>query len=72
MMHRKKFIEAQGPHQINEKALRALIRIKHKLKGTDFNAKKPLKVNEQVDRLIKEAISHENICQSWPGWCPGG
>ncbi|KAF6257914.1 hypothetical protein COO60DRAFT_1271051, partial [Scenedesmus sp. NREL 46B-D3] len=24
----------------------------------------------QVQRLIAQAISHENLCQSYIGWCP--
>ncbi len=29
-----------------------------------------LDVKEQVSRLIKQATSHENLCQSYLGWCP--
>jgi hypothetical protein len=29
-----------------------------------------LEVSEQVDRLIREAISNENLSQSFFGWCP--
>jgi FKBP12-rapamycin complex-associated protein len=56
--------------QINEKAVNALLRVKQKLRGTDFQENKQLTVEEQVSRLIKEATSAGNICQSWPGWCP--
>ena len=24
----------------------------------------------QVQRLIQQATSHENLCQSYIGWCP--
>ena len=24
----------------------------------------------QVDRLIEQATSHENLCQMYEGWCP--
>jgi FKBP12-rapamycin complex-associated protein len=27
-------------------------------------------VPAQVQRLIAQAISHENLCQSYIGWCP--
>ena len=27
-------------------------------------------VHLQVNRLIKQATSHENLCQSYIGWCP--
>jgi FKBP12-rapamycin complex-associated protein len=26
-------------------------------------------VPSQVDRLIRQATSHENLCQAWKGWC---
>lgn len=29
-----------------------------------------LKVSEQVERLISQATSHENLCQCYIGWCP--
>jgi serine/threonine-protein kinase mTOR len=56
--------------QINEKAVNALLRVKQKLRGNDFQEGKQLTVEEQVSKLIKEATSAVNICQSWPGWCP--
>jgi len=30
----------------------------------------PDSVEAQVQRLIIEAMSHENLCQSYIGWCP--
>jgi FKBP12-rapamycin complex-associated protein len=27
-------------------------------------------VHSQVQRLIVQACSHENLCQSYIGWCP--
>lgn len=27
-------------------------------------------VQSQVQRLILQACSHENLCQSYIGWCP--
>ncbi|XP_065002044.1 serine/threonine-protein kinase TOR-like [Musa acuminata AAA Group] len=29
-----------------------------------------LSVKYQVDKLIKQATSHENLCQNYVGWCP--
>ena len=29
-----------------------------------------LKINVQVQRLIRQATSHENLSQSYIGWCP--
>ena len=47
-----------------------LERVSDKLKGTDFNKNEELKIPEQVQRLIKQATSHENLSQSYLGWCP--
>lgn len=55
---------------IDEKAYKAINRIKSKLNGKDFKNKIPLKVEEQVEKLIKQSTSHENICQSFIGWNP--
>ena len=30
----------------------------------------PLSVQEQVDMLIRQATSVENLCQLFMGWCP--
>lgn len=32
-------------------------------------AREPLVVKEQVDRIIRQAVSNENLCQSFSGWC---
>ena len=37
--------------QINEKAVKALMRVKNKLKGTEFS-QQPLSVENQVNQLI--------------------
>ncbi len=36
----------------------------------DFPRKGTLDVAEQVDLLIKQATSTENLCQAYLGWCP--
>ncbi|KAJ7577108.1 phosphatidylinositol 3-kinase [Mycena floridula] len=46
----------------NEKAL------VDKLRGEDFGPK-ALSVKEQVDKLIIQSISLENLCQHFSGWC---
>ena len=33
-------------------------------------ARRDMDVQAQVHRLIREARSHENLCQSYIGWCP--
>ena len=36
--------------------------------GTDFSRHNMLDVATQVDLLIKQATSHENLCQCYIGW----
>jgi FKBP12-rapamycin complex-associated protein len=54
--------------RLNERALKVIRRVDSKLRGRDFG-KAQIPVAEQVDRLVKQATSHENLCQSWTGWC---
>ena len=52
-------------------AMDVIGRIEAKLTGTDFSASlTPLGIEEQVDKLINEATSVENLCQLFAGWCP--
>lgn len=39
------------------------------LPGRDFNPEVALTVEIQVDRLIEQATSFENLCQCFSGWC---
>ena len=55
---------------LNKTAQNVLNRIMEKLTGTDFNNKKPLEVGEQIDRLIKQAVNEEILCQLYVGWSP--
>ena len=55
------------------RALEVINRIQAKLTGRDFaksDDSEDLTVDQQVDRLIKEATSVENLCQLFTGWCP--
>lgn len=60
---------------LNERALKVIRRVQDKLTGTDFHtlneelAGEPLDVQEQVQRLIVQATSSENLCQLFIGWC---
>jgi len=54
---------------LNEKALSVIDRINKKLNGRDFS-KDRLDVSDQVNRLIEQAMSHENLSQCYVGWCP--
>jgi FKBP12-rapamycin complex-associated protein len=53
------------------RAIEVIDRIQSKLTGRDFsNSGQDLSVEEQVDKLIQEATSVENLCQIFIGWCP--
>jgi FKBP12-rapamycin complex-associated protein len=67
--------EAGQAHEeaLNEKALKVIRRVQDKLSGTDFSdvaeTGEPLDVSDQVQRLIVQATSSENLCQLFIGWC---
>ncbi|KAK0251290.1 phosphatidylinositol kinase- protein kinase tor1 [Friedmanniomyces endolithicus] len=60
----------------NARALQVLSRVKEKLTGRDFKKTTELPVEEQVEKLLSEATSLENLCQHyigvsysfWLGW----
>jgi phosphatidylinositol kinase/protein kinase (PI-3 family) len=56
---------------LNEKALKVIRRVEDKLAGTDFPDcdGEPLDVSDQVQRLIVQATSSENLSQLFIGWC---
>ncbi|CCD22553.1 phosphatidylinositol kinase-related protein kinase TOR1 NDAI_0A03960 [Naumovozyma dairenensis CBS 421] len=54
----------------NGRALLVLRRITDKLTGNDFKRSTDLDVATQLDKLIKQATSVENLCQHYIGWCP--
>jgi phosphatidylinositol kinase/protein kinase (PI-3 family) len=57
---------------LNEKALKVIRRVQDKLQGTDFLDScvgEPLDVADQVQRLVVQATSSENLCQLYVGWC---
>ncbi|KAL4956134.1 armadillo-type protein [Aspergillus filifer] len=53
----------------NARALQVLARVREKLTGRDFKPTDELNVSDQVDKLLAQATSVENICQHWIGWC---
>jgi FKBP12-rapamycin complex-associated protein len=57
-------------YDLNKIAKMVLERIINKLQGTDFNISNILDEKLQVEKLIKQATSHENLSQSYLGWCP--
>merc|ERR1712232_759589 len=55
---------------LTKKALKVIRRVQDKLTGTDFaNEQSVLRVEDQVQRLIVQATSTENLCQLFVGWC---
>jgi FKBP12-rapamycin complex-associated protein len=61
---------------LNERAVAVMKRMSDKLVGRDYAveglapAPESDSVAVQVQRLIAAAVSHENLCQSYIGWCP--
>lgn len=53
----------------NEKAVELVNRVQAKLTGRDFDKTKTLAVPDQVQKLIAQATSNENLCQCYIGWC---
>ena len=61
--------ELKSTRTLNKKAIEIVNRILDKLTGRDFDPKERLTINKQVDLLIKEARSNENLSQLYVGWC---
>eukprot|EP00300_Choanocystis_sp_HF-7_P014320 c18647_g1_i1.p1 GENE.c18647_g1_i1~~c18647_g1_i1.p1 ORF type:complete len:738 (-),score=200.72 c18647_g1_i1:144-2357(-) len=55
--------------KLNAKAVEIITRVESKLRGTDFG-EGVLKVQDQVEKLIEQATSHQNLAQLYVGWCP--
>ncbi|XP_050412148.1 serine/threonine-protein kinase mTOR [Patella vulgata] len=55
---------------LNKKAIDIINRVRDKLTGRDFGTDDPVDVKNQVESLIKQATTHENLCQCYIGWCP--
>lgn len=83
-LRRRTLASVRGPapnnNQQTKKAQSVMNRITEKLNGREFiaqdvqrnafAAREALPVEDQVNRLILEATSHENLCQHFSGWCP--
>ncbi len=61
--------DAEAKEVQNARALQVLSRVKEKLTGRDFKTLDELKIEPQVDRLLREATNLENLCQHYIGWC---
>ena len=64
--------EQEGSEMIkleaNTKATTVISRVRDKLTGNDFYQDEKISVQEQVRRLITQATSRYNLCQSYLGW----
>eukprot|EP01119_Soliformovum_irregulare_P019910 TRINITY_DN6394_c0_g1_i2.p1 TRINITY_DN6394_c0_g1~~TRINITY_DN6394_c0_g1_i2.p1 ORF type:complete len:736 (-),score=240.02 TRINITY_DN6394_c0_g1_i2:105-2312(-) len=59
------------PEILNRRALQVIKRVSRKLTGRDFgDGSEVLNVGDQVNKLIQQATSHDNLCQCFVGWCP--
>lgn len=70
--------------ELTDRAVAVVQRVLDKLTGLDFpsssttsssstttnNNNKPLAISEQIDRLINEATSNDNLSTCYMGWCP--
>ncbi|GME75478.1 unnamed protein product [Ambrosiozyma monospora] len=64
-------MSAQYKNEVrNARAIYVLKRIDGKLTGNDFRRRSDLDISDQINLLIKEATSIENLCQLYVGWCP--
>uniref|UniRef100_A0A0K8UL82 Serine/threonine-protein kinase ATM n=1 Tax=Bactrocera latifrons TaxID=174628 RepID=A0A0K8UL82_BACLA len=54
----------------NLTAQRALLCVQHKLEGRLSNITGTVNTDIQVQRLINDAISKQNLCRLYPGWDP--
>lgn len=59
----------EAPESRDGRALAVYRRVEAKLTGRDFNPDLPLTVEQQVEKLIQQATSLENLCQCFSGWC---
>ncbi|KAI9341262.1 armadillo-type protein [Zopfochytrium polystomum] len=61
--------QANRPEGLNARAVSVIERVSSKLTGRDFKNSVTLDVPHQVQRLILQATSMENLCQCFVGWC---
>lgn len=61
--------DAPKPEILNTRALTVMNRVSNKLTGRDFKPNITLDVPLQVQRLILQATSLENLSQCYIGWC---
>ena len=60
--------EGDQSNQTSPKAAAVIKRVRDKLTGNDFYEDEKITVAEQVRKLILQATSKYNLCQSYIGW----
>ena len=60
--------EGDQSNQTSAKAAAVIKRVRDKLTGNDFYEDEKITVAEQVRKLILQATSKYNLCQSYIGW----
>ncbi|KAF8309257.1 phosphatidylinositol 3-kinase [Clavulina sp. PMI_390] len=62
----------EAVHEVqNKKAVSVYNRVQNKLTGRDFKEDEVLDVPAQVNKLLEQATSLENLCQCFHGWYEG-
>lgn len=61
--------QKQKEENDNEHAQRALHILRQKFQGTDNEQLNVISVEGQVNRLILQAVDHNNLCKMFHGWC---
>lgn len=54
----------------NNYAMSVLRRVEMKLDGRDITDKREISISEQVDFLLRQATSVDNLCNMYEGWTP--
>lgn len=62
-------VQMNNDVRLNKRALSVINRIIDKLTGKDFDKNVTLDVSQQVELLIAQATSNENLCQLYIGMC---
>lgn len=63
-------LQLDDENPIDRAVFSVVNRVSNKLTGRDFKPNVILDVNTQVQKLIEQATSIENLCQCYIGWCP--
>lgn len=64
-------LDQPAESNLNKRALAIVNRVRDKLTGRDFqHIDETVSVQKQVELLIQQATSNENLCQCYVGWCP--